>query len=159
MTHAIIQKEKFTSKHQILANVTTGQEDRQMEFVDQIDVPKTNVSLKVEDHMNRMLTKVNAFHAVLEKNQLLIVEDAIYKSLFADQTKYHIQLGLEMDWVQDAKNQTANFHKGIQIHNLWQEMVFVKTAQINEVIDSILLDRDKETDVTHVTDQEFSIVF
>ena len=97
MTHAIIQKEKFTSKHQILANVTPGQEDRQMEFVDQIDVPKTNVSLKVEDHMNRMLTKVNAFHAVLEKNQLLIVEDAIYKSLFADQTKYHIQLGLEMD--------------------------------------------------------------
>ena len=64
-----------------------------------------------------------------------------------------------MDWVQDAKNQTANFHKGIQIHNLWQEMVFVKTAQINKVIDSILLDRDKETDVTHVTDQEFSIVF
>ena len=130
-----------------------------MDFVYQIDVPKTNVSLKVEDHMNRMLTKVNAFHAVLEKNQLLIVEDAIYKSLFADQTKYHIQLGLEMEWVQDAKNQTANFHKGIQIHNLWQEMVFVKTAQINKVIDSILLDRDKETDVTHVTDQEFSIVF
>ena len=38
-------------------------------------------------------------------------------------------------------------------------MVFVKTAQIKIGIDSILLDRDKETDVTHATHQEFSIAF
>lgn len=75
--HAIKQKEKFTMKHQDLVNVTTGQEDNQMEIVDQIDVPNTNVSLKVEDQLNRMLTKVNVLDAVLEKNQLSIVEDVI----------------------------------------------------------------------------------
>lgn len=47
-----------------------------MDVVNQIDVPNTNVLLKVEDQLNRMLTKVNAFHAVLEKNQLEIEEDA-----------------------------------------------------------------------------------
>lgn len=75
--HVIKQEEKFTTKHQDLANVTTGQEDNKMDIVDQIDVPNTNVSLKVEDQLNRMLTKVNAFHVVLEKNQHLIEEDAI----------------------------------------------------------------------------------
>jgi hypothetical protein len=74
--HAINQEEKFMTKHQDLANVTTGQEDNKMDVVDQIDVPNTNVLLKVEDQLNRMLTKVNAFHAVLEKNQLEIEEDA-----------------------------------------------------------------------------------
>ena len=122
--HVIKQEEKFTTKHQDLANVTSGQEDNKMDVVNQKDVPNTNVSLKVEDQLNQMLTKVNAFLVVLEKNQLLIVEDAIYKSLFADQTKYHIQLGSDRDWMQDVSNQTA------QIQLSWQDMVNVKTAQI-----------------------------
>ena len=98
--HVIKQEEKFTTKHQDLANVTTGQEDNKMDIVDQIDVPNTNVSLKVEDQLNRMLIKVNAFHVV------------------------HTQLGLDRDWMQDVSNQTA------QIQLSWQDMVNVKTAQI-----------------------------
>jgi hypothetical protein len=38
-------------------------------------------------------------------------------------------------------------------------MVFVKTAQVNEGIDSILLVENKEINVTHAPDQEFSIEF
>ena len=75
--HAIKQEEKFTTKHQVLANVTTGQEDNKMDVVDQILVPNTNVSFKVEAQLNRKQNKVNALDAVLEKNQLEIVEDAI----------------------------------------------------------------------------------
>ena len=75
--HVIKQEEKFTTKHQDLANVTTGQEDNKMDVVDQILVPNTNVLFKVEAQLNRMQTKVNVFHVVLEKNQLVIVEDAI----------------------------------------------------------------------------------
>ena len=75
--HVIKQEEKFTTKHQDLANVTTGQEDNKMDVVDQILVPNTNVLFKVEAQLNRMQTKVNVFHVVLEKNQHLIEEDAI----------------------------------------------------------------------------------
>jgi glycerol-3-phosphate responsive antiterminator len=75
--HAIKQKEKFTTIHQNLANVTSGQEDNKMEIVDQIVVPNTNVSLKEEAQLNRRHNKVNAFHAVQEKNQAVIVEHAI----------------------------------------------------------------------------------
>jgi len=38
-------------------------------------------------------------------------------------------------------------------------MVFVKTAQIKLAIDSILLVENKEIDVTHAKNQEFSIAF
>jgi len=38
-------------------------------------------------------------------------------------------------------------------------MVFVKTAQIKLGIDSILLVENKEINVTHAPDQEFSIEF
>ena len=77
MLHAIHQEEKFTTQHQDLANVTSGQEDNKMDVVDQMIVPNTNVSFKVEAQLNRKQNKVNALDAVLEKNQLEIVEDAI----------------------------------------------------------------------------------
>lgn len=76
-----------------------------------------------------------------------------------DLTKYHTQLGLEGDWMQDVSSQTAHVLKGIQIQLSWQDLVFVKTAQIESAIDSILLVENKEISVTHAQNQEFLIAF
>jgi len=76
-----------------------------------------------------------------------------------DQLKYHTQEGSVLELVQDAKNQTAPLLKDIQIHNLWLHTEFVKTAQTEAPIDTILLVLDKETDVTYAPDQEFSVEY